>query len=89
MEIFKTLLDRWQSPMPKFFKVLFFLAATIVALSAGANMFIDRLTAFGLVPPPFLTDVAGWAAGAAAVVTKFTVDWNEKRRLERLKSFKP
>ncbi|NBB22557.1 hypothetical protein GVN20_24600 [Runella sp. CRIBMP] len=89
MEIFKTLLERWQGPMPKFFKVLFYLAAAIVALSAGANLFIEQIVSVGLVPPKFLTDVAGWAAGAAAIVAKFTVDWNEKRRLERLKSFKP
>lgn len=89
MEIFNTLLERWQGPMPKFFKVLFYLAAAIVALSAGCNLFIEQIVSVGLVPPKFLTDVAGWAAGAAAIVAKFTVDWNEKRRLERLKSFKP
>lgn len=87
MEILQQLMERWNAPMPKFFKVIFYAAAFVVAFSAGANLFIDQLVDVGFVPPKWLTDVAGWAGAAAAVVAKFTVDWNVKSTREALKDF--
>lgn len=80
-------MERWNAPMPKFFKVIFYAAAFVVALSAGANLFIDQLVEVGFVPPKWLTDVAGWAGAAAAVVAKFTVDWKAKNSRESLTEF--
>lgn len=87
MEILQQLLERWNAPMPKFFQAIFYVAAFVVALSAGANLFIEQLVEVGFVPPKWLIDVAGWAAAAAAVVAKFTVDWKAKVGKEPLDKF--
>lgn len=87
MEILTQILERWNGPMPKFFRVIFWGAAALVAVSSGANLFIEQLVELGFVPPPWLTDVAGWVGAAAAIVAKFTVDWKKKSKEESLKSF--
>lgn len=87
MEILTQIMERWNGPMPKFFKAIFWVAAALVAVSSGANLFISQLVDLGFVPPVWLTDVAGWVGAAAAIVAKFTVDWKAKREKESLKSF--
>lgn len=87
MEILSKILERWNGPMPKFFKIIFWTAAALVAVSTGANLFIEQLASFGFAPPTWLTDVAGWVGAAAAMVAKFTVDWKLKDKQESLKSF--
>lgn len=87
MEILTQILERWNGPMPKFFKVIFWVSAGIVAISTGANLFIEQITSVGIVPPQWLTDVAGWVGAAAAIVAKFTVDWKKKAEQESLTNF--
>lgn len=87
MEILTHIIERWNGPMPKFFRVIFWAAAALVAVSSGANLFIEQLVELGFVPPQWLTDVAGWVGAAAAIVAKLTVDWKKKSEKESLKSF--
>lgn len=87
MQILKTLLERWQGPMPQFFQTIFAICAAIAALSFGCDYFLTELTALGIAPPAWFLKVAGWAASAAALVSKFTVDWKKKQETEALKGF--
>lgn len=87
MQILKTLLERWQGPMPKFFQVIFIIAAAIAALSFGCDYFLTELTGLGITPPEWFVKIAGWAASAAALISKFTVDWKKKQETEALKDF--
>ena len=84
MQIFQQIIARWLAPMPQFFKVIFWVASTITALSIAANTLAEQLAAAGIAPPDWLTQIAGWAAATAAIVAKLTVDWNDKRAAGRL-----
>lgn len=84
MKILSTIVERWAAPMPQFFKIIFWVASFIAALSVAANTFIEELTSLGIAAPEWLTQIAGWVAAAAAIVAKLTVDWSKKRELGRL-----
>jgi len=71
-----SLLQRLQMPMPKFFRVVFYAAMAVAAVSAGLTSFQADLVAAGMPIPALLAkaiEVVGYLSAGVAIVSRLTV----------------
>ena len=68
-----SLVQRFRAPMPKFFKVVFYIGLLLAAVSAGLYQFQQDLAASGMAIPNWITTVSGWVGAVSALVSKLTI----------------
>lgn len=72
-----SLAQRLAAPMPKFFKVLFYIGLVLAATGAAMFEFQNDLAEAGLVVPEWLTIVTTWVGAVSALISKLTIRIDE------------
>lgn len=78
------LLVRFVGPMPLFFKVIFYVSLAIALISTAHGQLVE----FGIPVPAWLGKANSVAAWVAAIIAKFTVDWEKWNTSDPLSEIK-
>ncbi len=78
------ILVRFVGPMPLFFKVIFWVSLAIAMISTAHGQLVE----FGIPVPEWLGKANSVAAWVAAIIAKFTVDWEKWEKSDPLSELK-
>lgn len=86
MNTIDNILERWNAPMPAFFKPIYQASLVLLSLALGITFVHDQLVQQGLTIPGWFTITSGVAGVVGTLLTKLTVDWNAKRAQDRARA---